>query len=112
MFRLEECAYLITGGARGVGLAIAQELGGARVRILRNGRNGDRSAAVVAALGAEGGTAVGVAYAAGGEEPAARFGDAEGVVDKRVISVLNLAHLTTSGDYVVDEGMRVGKPRE
>jgi len=54
LFTLGGRVALVTGSSRGLGLTLARGLGQAGARLVLNGRDGDRLAAAVAALRAEG----------------------------------------------------------
>ncbi len=50
MKELDGQVALVTGGSRGIGLAIAQELGGAGAKVAVVGRNGDAAESAAASL--------------------------------------------------------------
>jgi NAD(P)-dependent dehydrogenase (short-subunit alcohol dehydrogenase family) len=72
-FRLDGRVCLVTGGTRGIGLAVAREFAGAGARIVLTGRDREAADAVASAIRAEGGAAVGVAYDAGDPEAIGRL---------------------------------------
>jgi NAD(P)-dependent dehydrogenase (short-subunit alcohol dehydrogenase family) len=61
-FRLDGQVSLITGGTRGIGLAMASEFARAGARVVLTGRDPEAAAAAAAFIQSEGGSVIGLAY--------------------------------------------------
>jgi NAD(P)-dependent dehydrogenase (short-subunit alcohol dehydrogenase family) len=61
-FRLDGQVSLITGGTRGIGLAMALEFARAGARVVLTGRDAETAAAAATFIQSEGGSAIGLAY--------------------------------------------------
>ncbi len=114
-FRFEGCTCLVTGGTRGIGLAIAREFSGCGARVILTGRDGEAAQAAASSIGAD---VIGVAYDAGADEGASRLGEwvneTAGALDILVnnAAILRPHHIAklTGGEFDELVGVNVKAP--